>query len=187
MRGADEQPGAMFSNISLEERVRRTTRCERSAASRNGRWSAGANLAYLDNLRAIVVPEPSSLVLLSIGLGSLTASGFCRRGKGLSREIGNTSSGWFDGRPVYAAWCALSDGLLSLLSPSDERSQPGQRRRHANLHRGRRRHRPNGARAKASGITLTTEPHDAEWGSRAFKVTEPSGFALTIASAGTRE
>ena len=42
------------------------------------------------------------------------------------------------------------------------------------------------ARAKASGITLTKEPHDTEWGSRAFEVTEPSGFALTIASAGTR-
>jgi uncharacterized glyoxalase superfamily protein PhnB len=38
------------------------------------------------------------------------------------------------------------------------------------------------ARAKASGITLTKEPHDTEWGSRAFEVTEPSGFALTIAS-----
>ncbi len=42
------------------------------------------------------------------------------------------------------------------------------------------------ARAKAAGITLTKEPHDTEWGSRAFEVTEPSGFALTIASAGTR-
>ncbi|MBA2301437.1 MAG: VOC family protein [Acidobacteria bacterium] len=38
------------------------------------------------------------------------------------------------------------------------------------------------ARAKAAGITLTNEPHDTEWGSRAFEVTEPSGFALTIAS-----
>lgn len=38
------------------------------------------------------------------------------------------------------------------------------------------------ARAKAAGITLTSEPHDTEWGSRAFEVTEPSGFLLTIAS-----
>jgi len=38
------------------------------------------------------------------------------------------------------------------------------------------------AGAKASGITLTKEPHDTEWGSRAFVVTEPSGFLLTIAS-----
>jgi uncharacterized glyoxalase superfamily protein PhnB len=38
------------------------------------------------------------------------------------------------------------------------------------------------ARAKASGITLTSEPHDTEWGSRAFEVTEPSGFLLTIGS-----
>jgi uncharacterized glyoxalase superfamily protein PhnB len=38
------------------------------------------------------------------------------------------------------------------------------------------------ARAKASGITLTREPHDTEWGSRAFEVTEPSGFLLTIGS-----
>ncbi|MCA1583945.1 MAG: VOC family protein [Acidobacteria bacterium] len=38
------------------------------------------------------------------------------------------------------------------------------------------------ARAKTAGITLKTEPHDTEWGSRAFEVTEPSGFALTIAS-----
>jgi uncharacterized glyoxalase superfamily protein PhnB len=38
------------------------------------------------------------------------------------------------------------------------------------------------ARAKASGIALTREPHDTEWGTRAFEVTEPSGFLLTIAS-----
>jgi len=38
------------------------------------------------------------------------------------------------------------------------------------------------ARAKAAGIALTSEPHDTEWGARAFEVTEPSGFALTIAS-----
>lgn len=38
------------------------------------------------------------------------------------------------------------------------------------------------ARAKAAGITLTSEPKDTEWGSRAFEVTEPSGFLFTIAS-----
>ena len=38
------------------------------------------------------------------------------------------------------------------------------------------------AHARASGITLTREPHDTEWGARAFEVTEPSGFLLTIAS-----
>ena len=38
------------------------------------------------------------------------------------------------------------------------------------------------ARAKAAGVTLTKEPHDTEWGTRAFEVTEPSGFLLTIAS-----
>ena len=38
------------------------------------------------------------------------------------------------------------------------------------------------ARAKAAGVTLTKEPHDTEWGTRAFEVTEPSGFLITIAS-----
>ena len=38
------------------------------------------------------------------------------------------------------------------------------------------------ARAKAAGVALTKEPHDTEWGTRAFEVTEPSGFLLTIAS-----
>ena len=38
------------------------------------------------------------------------------------------------------------------------------------------------ARARAAGITLTGEPHDTEWGARAFEVTDPDGFALTIAS-----
>lgn len=38
------------------------------------------------------------------------------------------------------------------------------------------------ARAKASGVKLSSEPHDTEWGARAFEVTDPSGFALTIAS-----
>lgn len=38
------------------------------------------------------------------------------------------------------------------------------------------------ARAKAAGLTLDAEPHDTPWGSRAFEVTEPSGFRLTISS-----
>lgn len=38
------------------------------------------------------------------------------------------------------------------------------------------------ARAKAAGIALDGEPHDAEWGSRMFDVTEPSGFKLTFTS-----
>jgi len=36
------------------------------------------------------------------------------------------------------------------------------------------------ARAKAAGITLDEEPHDTEWGSRAFTLTDPDGFKLTI-------
>lgn len=38
------------------------------------------------------------------------------------------------------------------------------------------------ARAKSAGITLDSEPHDTEWKSRAFEVTDPSGFLLTISS-----
>jgi uncharacterized glyoxalase superfamily protein PhnB len=38
------------------------------------------------------------------------------------------------------------------------------------------------ADAKKAGISLDAEPHDTPWGSRAFEVTEPSGFKLTIAS-----
>jgi uncharacterized glyoxalase superfamily protein PhnB len=38
------------------------------------------------------------------------------------------------------------------------------------------------ARAKKAGVNLESEPHDTEWGSRAFDVTEPSGFKLTITS-----
>lgn len=38
------------------------------------------------------------------------------------------------------------------------------------------------ARAKQAGLALTTEPHDTEWGARAFDVKDPSGFVLTIAS-----
>ena len=38
------------------------------------------------------------------------------------------------------------------------------------------------ARAKQAGVRLDAEPHDTEWGSRAFEVTEPSGFMLTISS-----
>ena len=37
-------------------------------------------------------------------------------------------------------------------------------------------------RAKSAGITLTSEPHDTEWKSRAFEVTDPSGFLWTIFS-----
>ena len=41
------------------------------------------------------------------------------------------------------------------------------------------------ARAKAAGVTLQREPHDTDWGSRAFEVMEPSGFVLTIGSPST--
>jgi uncharacterized glyoxalase superfamily protein PhnB len=37
------------------------------------------------------------------------------------------------------------------------------------------------ARAKDAGISLDAEPHDTPWGSRAFEVTDPDGFKLTIA------
>ena len=38
------------------------------------------------------------------------------------------------------------------------------------------------ARAEEAGIPLDSKPHDTEWGSRAFDLTEPSGFKLTISS-----
>jgi len=38
------------------------------------------------------------------------------------------------------------------------------------------------ARAKAHGIALVREPYDTDWGARAFEVTEPTGFALTLTS-----
>jgi uncharacterized glyoxalase superfamily protein PhnB len=38
------------------------------------------------------------------------------------------------------------------------------------------------ARAKAAGVALEREPHDTDWGNRAFEVKEPSGFLLTIGS-----
>jgi len=38
------------------------------------------------------------------------------------------------------------------------------------------------ARAKSAGITLTSEPRDTEWKSRAFELTDPSGFLLTVFS-----
>lgn len=38
------------------------------------------------------------------------------------------------------------------------------------------------ARAKSAGITLNSEPQDTEWKSRAFDLTDPDGFVLTIFS-----
>ncbi len=37
-------------------------------------------------------------------------------------------------------------------------------------------------RARNAGITLGSEPHDTEWKSRAFELTDPSGFLLTVYS-----
>jgi uncharacterized glyoxalase superfamily protein PhnB len=37
-------------------------------------------------------------------------------------------------------------------------------------------------RAKAAGVALAKEPYDTEWGTRAFEVVEPNGFAITISS-----
>ena len=37
-------------------------------------------------------------------------------------------------------------------------------------------------RARNAGITLTSDPHDTEWKSRAFEVSDPSGYLLTIYS-----
>jgi len=38
------------------------------------------------------------------------------------------------------------------------------------------------SRAKTTGIKLDSEPHDTEWKTRAFDITEPSGFKITISS-----
>jgi predicted lactoylglutathione lyase len=38
------------------------------------------------------------------------------------------------------------------------------------------------SRAKKAGVKLDSEPHDTEWKTRAFEVTEPSGFKITIGS-----
>lgn len=38
------------------------------------------------------------------------------------------------------------------------------------------------ARLKNAGIALTSEPRDTEWQSRAFEVTDPSGFLVTVFS-----
>lgn len=38
------------------------------------------------------------------------------------------------------------------------------------------------ARARTAGVKLDSEPHDTEWKTRAFDVTEPSGFKITISS-----
>jgi uncharacterized glyoxalase superfamily protein PhnB len=37
-------------------------------------------------------------------------------------------------------------------------------------------------RARDAGTTLTSDPHDTEWKSRAFEVSDPNGFLLTIFS-----
>ena len=37
-------------------------------------------------------------------------------------------------------------------------------------------------RARNAGVTLKSDPHDTEWKSRAFEVSDPSGFLLTIFS-----
>jgi uncharacterized glyoxalase superfamily protein PhnB len=37
-------------------------------------------------------------------------------------------------------------------------------------------------RAKQAGVKLDSGPQDTSWGSRAFEVTEPSGFLVTISS-----
>lgn len=37
-------------------------------------------------------------------------------------------------------------------------------------------------RMKSAGVTLTSEPRDTEWESRAFEVSDPSGYLLTVFS-----
>lgn len=38
------------------------------------------------------------------------------------------------------------------------------------------------SRVKKAGIALDSEPHETDWGGRAFEVTEPTGFKVTIYS-----
>jgi uncharacterized glyoxalase superfamily protein PhnB len=37
-------------------------------------------------------------------------------------------------------------------------------------------------RARSAGIALKSDPHDTEWKSRAFELTDPSGYLLTVFS-----
>jgi len=38
------------------------------------------------------------------------------------------------------------------------------------------------ARARHAGLKLDSDPHETDWKSRAFEITDPSGFVLTISS-----
>jgi uncharacterized glyoxalase superfamily protein PhnB len=38
------------------------------------------------------------------------------------------------------------------------------------------------ARAKAAGVKLDTEPYNTPWNSRAFDVTDPTGFKLSVST-----
>jgi uncharacterized glyoxalase superfamily protein PhnB len=38
------------------------------------------------------------------------------------------------------------------------------------------------SRARTAGVKLDSDPHETEWKTRAFDVTEPSGFKITISS-----
>jgi uncharacterized glyoxalase superfamily protein PhnB len=37
-------------------------------------------------------------------------------------------------------------------------------------------------RARNAGVPLESDPHDTDWNSRAFELSDPSGFLLTIFS-----
>ena len=38
------------------------------------------------------------------------------------------------------------------------------------------------SRARGAGVSLDSEPHETPWGTRAFEVTDPDGFKLTVTS-----
>lgn len=38
------------------------------------------------------------------------------------------------------------------------------------------------ARARSAGIRLDTEPHDTEWKTRSFELTDPTGYLLTVSN-----
>lgn len=90
---------------------------------------------------------------------------------------------WEDGGKLVGAMMKAGDALIGLMQDDWKQGRDRQKGVGMRLFISTTQNIDELAkRAKENGVRIDTEPHDTEWKSRAFEVTEPTGFKITVSS-----
>ena len=90
---------------------------------------------------------------------------------------------WEDNGVLQGVMLRAGDHMLGLSQDDWKKGRDRQKGIGIRLHIGTTQNVDDlAARAKAAGVKLDTEPYNTPWNSRAFDVTDPSGFKLSVST-----